>query len=159
MAGKYLFRRDSWNRLQTDISESLTVAIKILSETDERRMMKNVHAYVILDVRTEVGPLRIRDIRVQWSEKNQRHFIRWRQWNTGRIRDERPEYLDVCGPLDAVTRNKFAEAILDVFAQIKEEAAAGTLGHANPQLQELKAHLELEKPTETDEATEEIAQP
>ncbi len=159
MAGKYQFRRDSWNRLQTDISESLTVAIKILSETDERRMLKKVHAYVILDVRTEFGPLRVRDIRVQWSEKNQRHFIRWRQWNTGRIRDGREEYLDVCGPLDGATRGKFGEAILDVFAQIKEEAAAGTLGRANPQLEELTANLELEKPPETDEATEEVAQP
>ncbi len=162
MAGKYQFRRDSWNRLQTDIGESLTIAIKMLSETDERRMLKKVHAYVILDIRTEFGPLRVRDIRVQWSEKNQQHFIRWRQWNTGRVRDGRDEYLDVCGPLDGATRNKFGDTILDVFAQIKEEAAAGTLGKANPQLQVLKARLELEQAPETneaDEAAEEVAQP
>ena len=141
MPEKYELHRDSWNRLQADIAEDLTVGIKVLSETDQRRIEKGTHAYCVLDLRTSLGVIRIRDIRVQWSEKNQRHFIRWRQWFTGRLRDDRKEYLDVAGPLDPDTRNKFADAILDVFSQIREEAAMGTLGRHSPQLQELKAQL------------------
>jgi len=158
MAGKYELRRDSFNRVQADIAEDLTVGIKVLSETDERRIDKNTHAYCVLDLRTSMGVLRIRDIKIQWSDPNQRHFIRWRQWNTGRLREGRKEYLDVAGPLDPDTRNKYASAILDVFAQIKEEAAAGTLGRANPQLQELKAKLALENIQETDAAVEAAAE-
>ena len=151
MAGKYELGYDSWNRVQADIAEDLTVGIKVLSETDQRRIEKGTHAYVVLDLRTSFGMIRIRDIRIQWSVPNQRHFIRWRQWFTGRIRDGRKEYLDVGGPLDPDTRNKFADSILDVFAQIKEEAASGTLGRQNPQLRELKDKLELEA---TQKATE-----
>ena len=158
MAGKYELRRDSWNRVQADIAEDLTVGIKVLSETDERRIDKNTHAYCVLDLRTSMGVIRIRDIKVQWSDPNQRHFIRWRQWNTGRIRGGRKEYLDVAGPLDPDTRNKYANAILDVFAQIKEEAAAGTLGHANPQLQELKEKMSLDAAQETEAAVEAAAE-
>jgi hypothetical protein len=145
MSEKYELRRDSFNRVQADIAEDVTVGIRVLSETDQRRIEKNTHAYCVMDIRTSLGVIRIRDIRIQWSEQNQRHFIRWRQWNTGRIRDGRKEYLDVAGPLDPETRTKFADAILDVFAQIKEEAALGTLGRANPQLHELKAKLEMEQ--------------
>ncbi len=167
MAEKYELRRDSWNRVQADIAEDLTVGIKVLSETDQRRIEKGTHAYCVLDLRTSLGVIRIRDIRVQWSEPNQRHFIRWRQWNTGRIRDGRKEYLDVAGPLDPDTRNKFADAILDVFSQIKEEAASGTLGRQNPQLQELKEKLAMETTdavevaaaTEAEVATVEADQP
>ncbi len=158
MAGKYELRRDSFNRVQTDIGVDLTVGIKVLSETDERRIEKNTHAYCVLDLRTSMGVIRIRDIKVQWSDPNQRHFIRWRQWNTGRLREGRKEYLDVAGPLDPDTRNKYAGAILDVFNQIKEEAAAGTLGRANPQLKELKEKLALENTQETDAAVEAVAE-
>ena len=158
MAGKYELRRDSWHRVQADIGQDLTVGVKVLAETDQRRIEKRTHAYVVLDLRTSFGVIRIRDIRIQWSEQNQRHFIRWRQWHTGRIRDGRKEYLDVAGPLDPDTRNKYAGAILDVFNQIKEEAAAGTLGHANPQLKELKEKLALENAQETDAAVEAVAE-
>ncbi len=153
MPEKYELHRDSWNRLQADIAEDLTVGIKVLSESDQRRIEKGTHAYCVLDLRTSLGVIRIRDIRVQWSEKNQRHFIRWRQWFTGRQRDGRDEYLDVAGPLDRDTRNKFADCILDVFSQIKEEGAVGTLGRHNPQLQELKEQLAMK----TDEAAGEAA--
>lgn len=152
MAGKYELRRDSWNRVQADITEDATVGIKMLPETDPRRIDKNTHAYCVLDLRTTFGVIRIRDIRVQWSDPNQRHFIRWRQWYTGRERDGRKEYLDVAGPLDATTRGKFADAILDVFTQIKEEAALGTLGRQNPQLKELKEKLAIQTVDAVDEA-------
>lgn len=144
MDAKYKIRRDEFNRLQADLDDELTVGIKILSETDQRRIEKNTHAYCVLDIRTSLGVIRIRDIRVQWSERNQQYFIRWRQWPTGKMRDDRKEYLDVAGPLDRGTRDKFADAILEVFSQIKEEAALGTLGRTNPQLGELKAQLELQ---------------
>lgn len=158
MAGKYELRPDSWNRVQADISEDMTVGIKVLSATEERRIVKRTHAYCVLDLRTSIGVLRIRDIHIQWSEKNQRHFVRWRQWPTGRKRDGRLEYLDVAGPLDAGTRKNFEETILDVFAQIMEQAAAGTLGHANPQLQELKDKLALDAVQGTDAAVEAAAE-
>lgn len=156
MPEKYELRRDSWNRVQADIAEDVTIGIKVLSETDERRIEKQTHAYVVMDLRTSLGPIRIRDIRIQWSVENQRHFIRWRQWFTGRIRDGRKEYLDVGGPLDPDTRRKFAGLILDVFAQIKEEAASGTLGRQNPGLQELKDKLEADQ--NTDAALEAVGQ-
>lgn len=149
MPEKYELRRDPFNRVQTDIADDLTVGIKILSETDQRRVERGTHAYCVLDLRTSFGPVRIRDIRVQWSERNQCHFIRWRQWSTGRIRNDRKEYLDVAGPLDPETRTKFANAILDVFTQIKEEAASGTLGRKYPELEELKKTIESAQDTAT----------
>lgn len=144
MDGKYTLTRDSWNRVQADISPDVSVAIKVLAETDARRIEKQTHAYAVLDIRTDFGPIRIRDVRIQWSVQNERFFIRWRQWSTGRMRDGRKEYLDVAGPLDPDTRSKFADAILDLFAQIKEEAAQGTLGRANVEaLNEVRAQIEL----------------
>ena len=111
MDGKYTLTRDSWNRVQADISPDVSVAIKVLAETDARRIEKQTHAYAVLDIRTDFGPIRIRDVRIQWSVQNERFFIRWRQWSTGRMRDGRKEYLDVAGPLDPDTRSKFADAI------------------------------------------------
>lgn len=125
---KYEIIRDSHNRLCAEISESVTAGVKILSVTDERRQEKNTHAYIVLDIKTELGPIRIRDIRVMWSQENERYFLRWRQWPTGHVRDGRKEYLDVAGPLDRETRKKFEEAILAVFHQVREEAERGTLG-------------------------------
>jgi DNA-binding cell septation regulator SpoVG len=144
---KYEIKRDSHNRLCAEISESVTVGVKILSVTDERRQEKNTHAYIVLDVRTELGPLRIRDIRVMWSQENERYFLRWHQWPTGHQRDGRKEYLDVAGPLERDTRSKFEEALLAVFQQVREEAEQGTLGR-NPEtrklLEEAKQQLEAD---------------
>ncbi len=154
MAGKYQLRRDDLHRIQADIADDATIGIKILSVTDARRIEKGTHAYCVLDLRTSMGVIRIRDIRIQWGERTQKHFIRWRQWPTGRMRrgEDRPEYLDVAGPLDPETRSKFGNAILDVFSQIKEEAGLGTLGSENPELRELKEKLEKH----TDEAIETV---
>jgi len=148
----YHIERDSHNRLRADISEDTAVGIKILAETDPRRVERGVHAYAVLDVKTSFGLLRIREIRVMFSQENDRYFLRWRQWNTGKIRDGRTEYLDVAGPLDRETRRKYEEEILNVFHQVREEAAKGTLGRgeAGQQLFELKAELEhkVESPNE-----------
>lgn len=138
MSKRFAIERDSHNRLRADITEDLAVGIKILAETDSRRMERGVHGYAVLDVRTSLGPLRGRDIKVMWSETNQRYFLRWPQWPTGKIRDGRKEYLDVFGPLDPDTRAKLEGEILAVFHQVREEANKGTFGR-NP-----KTHAELE---------------
>lgn len=142
----YQLSRDSHNRLCAEIAKGVTVGIKVLSETDPRRIERNEHAYAVLDLQTPLGLIRIRDIRILWSEPNKRFFLRWRQWRTGKMRNDRPEFLDVAGPQDKETRVRFTAKILEVFDQIKKEAALGTLGRANPQLQELKASLEKVEP-------------
>jgi DNA-binding cell septation regulator SpoVG len=132
MPGQYVIVRDSFNRLRAEVTDSFAVGIKLLAEDHPRRVEQNVHAYVVADIATELGPWRIRDIRIMWSPENKRHFIRYRQWKTGKVRDQRDEWLDVAGPLDRDTRSKVQEAILAVFAQIKEEAQQGTLGRRVP---------------------------
>jgi len=145
----YNIERDSHNRLLAEINDDVSVGIKILAETDPRRVEKNVHAYAVLDVRTGLGPVRIRDIRIMFSQENERYFLRWRQWNTGKLRDGRKEYLDVAGPRDRETRRKFEEQILNVFHQVRSEAAKGTLarGEVGQKLNELRADL-VHKSTE-----------
>jgi DNA-binding cell septation regulator SpoVG len=128
MPGQYIIARDSFNRLRAEVTDSFAVGVKLLAEDHPRRVEQHVHAYVVADVRTELGPWRIRDIRVMWSPQNEQYFIRYRQWKTGKVRDGREEWLDVAGPLDRETRSKIQEAILAVFYQIKDEAAKGTLG-------------------------------
>jgi hypothetical protein len=151
----YTLNMDSYNRMCATIAKGVEVGIKVLSLTDTRRIEKNEHGYAVLDVMTPIGVIRIRDIRIVWSEPNQRFFLRWRQWRTGKIRNDRPEYLDVAGPRDKETRLQYAEAIIAVFEQIQKEGAAGTLGHVNPKLAELKSSLEkatevLDEPIEVD---------
>lgn len=142
---KYHLSMDSYNRMVAEICKGVEVGIKVLSMTDTRRIQKNEHAYAVLDISTPLGPVRIRDIRIVWSEPNQRFYLRWRQWRTGKMRNNRPEYLDVAGPRDKETRLKYSEAIIAVFEQIQEEAAAGTLGRTNVDaLTEIKARLEVE---------------
>lgn len=133
MSGQYTIVRDSYSRLRAQVTPSFAVGIKLLAEDHPRRVEYNVHAYVVADIATELGPWRIRDIRVMWSAENKQHFIRYRQWKTGKVRENRDEWLDVAGPLDRETRAKIAEAILGVFQQIKDEAAAGTLARPDRQ--------------------------
>jgi hypothetical protein len=140
----YQLQMDSYNRMTAEIAHGVEVGIKVLSMTDTRRIEKKEHAYAVLDIATPLGIVRIRDIRIVWSEPNQRFYLRWRQWRTGKMRNERPEYLDVAGPRDKETRLKFSECILAVFEQIRSEGNAGTLGHSNPKLAELKASLDHE---------------
>jgi hypothetical protein len=140
----YQLQMDSYNRMCAEIAKGVSVGIKVLSMTDTRRIERKEHAYAVLDLASPLGIIRIRDIRIVWSEPNERFYLRWRQWRTGKMRNERPEYLDVAGPRDKETRLKYGEAILAVFEQIRAEGAAGTLGRTNPQLAELKASLEQE---------------
>ena len=133
MPGKHVIVRDSFNRLRAEITDSFAIGVKLLAEDHARRVEQHVHAYVVADLITELGPWRIRDIRIMWSPKNERYFIRYRQWKTGKVRDDREEWLDVAGPQDRETRRKVQEAILSVFFQIKEEAAKGTLGRRQPE--------------------------
>ena len=133
MPGQHTIVRDSYHRWRVELTDSLAIGVKLLAEDHPRRVENNVHAYVVADLRTELGPWRIRDIRIMWSAQSERHFVRYRQWKTGQFRadrggEQKAEWLDVAGPQDAATRAKVQEAILSVFHQIKEEAAAGTLG-------------------------------
>jgi hypothetical protein len=155
----YQLQMDSYNRMVATVAKGVEVGIKVLSMTDTRRIEKNEHAYAVLDLITPLGPIRIRDIRIVWSEPNKRFFLRWRQWRTGKMRNERAEYLDVAGPRDKETRLKYGEAILEVFEQIRAEGAAGTLGRTNPQLGELKAALEQEKPAADTDTVVPTAEP
>ncbi len=144
----YQLQMDSYNRMCATIAKGVEVGIKVLALTDTRRIEKNEHAYAVLDLSTPLGIIRIRDIRIVWSETNERFTLRWRQWRTGKSRDQRPEYLDVAGPRDKETRLKYGGAILAVFEQIRNEGAAGTLGRSNPKLAELKASLEQDPAVE-----------
>ena len=138
----YQIDRDSNNRLCAEIAKGVTVGIKILAETDPRRMERREHAYAVLDIDTPLGCVRIRDIRILWSDPGQRFYLQWKQWRTGKIRFDRPEYLDIAGPRDREARQRFSEEILALFSQIKRLASVGTLGNISPELGELKATLE-----------------
>ena len=139
MSEQYVIERDSYNRLRADICPSTAVGIRMLAEDHPRRIENHVHAYVVVDLRTELGPWRIRDIRIMRFPGSENYFVRYRQWKTGRNRPDgegKPEWLDVAGPLDRDTRAKIQESILAVFLQIREEAAAGTLGrNQSPEVQ------------------------
>lgn len=157
-------RRDSRQRLQADIADDLTVGLKVLAETDERRVRFGVHAYAVLDIRTSKGVLRVRDIRVKWSVKNECFYIQWRQWFTGKYRgvdregNPRKEFLDVCGPMDPVTRQNFNDSIIAVFDQVMSQAKAGTLG-ATPsgaKLAAMRDKLKTAAAAEADEKSDTI---
>lgn len=135
--------RDSQNRVCAQIAEGVTAAIKIFSETDERRTQKNQHGYCVMDLGTAFGQIRIRDIKIMWSQKNSRFYLRWRQWPTGGQRGDKPEFLDVAGPRDKETRDRFQDALLQLFLQLKEQAVTavgGTLAQ-NPELLALRDSL------------------
>lgn len=150
---KYELRSDNGGRFVTELSDEISCAMKLFSETDPQRIEYDVHAYAILDIRTAVRSLegkllpivfRGRNIRIRWSKRNEQFYIHWHQWNTGRKRrdSDKPERMDVFGPLDRQSREIVNELIIAMFTQIREEAQAGTLGRANPELKELKAKLE-----------------
>jgi len=160
----YEIRKDSRQRLQADIADDLTIGVKVLAVTDDRRVRFGVHAYAVLDVRTSKGVLRIRDIRIKWSEKNEHFFIQWRQWFTGKFRgtdregNPRKEFLDVAGPLDQMTRQFFNDSVVAVYDQVIAEAKLGTLGHSESgaRLAQLRDQLGTAKAAEEDEKTDSI---
>lgn len=148
---QYQITRDSYRRLCAQVAPDVSVSLKVLSETDERRIKDGIHAYVVLTLATVLGPMRIRNVKILWSEQNERYFVRWHQFPTGQTRpDGRREYLDVAGPTDPETRKKFEGHVLGVFHQIREEAQLGTLGQdpeVRANLQRLKKELQRdEKP-------------
>jgi hypothetical protein len=161
----YEIRKDNRQRLQADIADDLTIGIKVLAVTDDRRVRYGVHAYAVLDVRTSKGVLRVRDIRIKWSEKNEQFYIQWRQWFTGKYRgtdhkgDPRKEFLDVAGPLDQQTRQFFNDSVVALYDQVLAEAALGTLGHGNTgaRLAQLRDQLGTGAAAEADEKTDSIA--
>lgn len=158
-------RRDSRQRLQAEIADDLTIGVKVLAETDDRRVRYGVHAYAVLDIRSSMGVLRVRDIRIKWSTKNECFYIQWRQWFTGKFRgvdrngDPRKEFLDVCGPLDPQTRQQFNDSIVAVYNQIKSEAKAGTLGAtaSGAKLAALRGQMHTAAAAEVDEKSDTIA--
>lgn len=151
---KFELRSDNSGKFMTELGDEISCAMKLFSETDPQRIDYQVHAYAILDIRTTVRDLgsgesipivfRGRNIRIRWSTRNEQFYVHWHQWKTGRTRrdSDKPERMDVFGPLDRQSREIVNDAILAMFAQIREEAQAGTLGRANPELKELKAKLE-----------------
>ncbi len=157
-------RRDSRQRLQTDIADDLTIGVKVLAETDDRRVRYGVHAYAVLDIRSSMGVLRVRDIRIKWSVKNECFYIQWRQWFTGKFRgtdregNPRKEFLDVCGPLDPQTRQNFNDSVVAVYDQVLSEAKAGTLGASasGAKLAAIRDHLVTAKAAGEDEKTDTI---
>lgn len=157
-------RRDSRQRLQADIADDLTIGVKVLAETDDRRVRFGVHAYAVLDIRSSMGVLRVRDIRIKWSVKNECFYTQWRQWFTGKFRgvdregNPRKEFLDVCGPLDPQTRQNFNDSIVAVYDQIRAEAKAGTLG-ASPsgaKLAQMRDNLAVATVAEEDEKSDTV---
>ncbi len=134
LAPVYEIQKDNRSRFQAEVADDLTVGIKVLAETHERRVKFGVHAYAVLDIQTSKGVIRVRDIRIKRSKKNECFYVEWRRWFTGNFRgtdrDGKPrkELLDVAGPMTPTTRRNFNDCIVAVFEQIKSEAAAGTLG-------------------------------
>lgn len=119
---KYTIIQDPNGRYRTSIAKGIEVAIKMLPKEDFRRIQRKEQASLLVDIsHPELGTIRIRDVRIIWSEKNQCFHVRWKQWRTGKIRDNRPEYLDVAGPLDPVSRKEFSSKILEVFFQVRKE--------------------------------------
>jgi len=142
--------RDEHDRLVIHVGEDLSIGLKMLSESDLERTERGTHAYGVVDLATELGPIRIRNVRVFWNARLNKYQVRWYQWRTGKLRNGRSEYLDVAGPQDQETRKKFAELILQLFNQIREGVGIpgrGTLGR-NPGLIQLRQRLtqEAEKP-------------
>lgn len=156
MSKRFELTRDSHNRLCTEIAEGMTVGVKLLAEGSKRRIEKGVHGYAVLDLTTPLGLFRIRGIEIMWSEKNERFFLRWRQFGTGNVRNGRPEYLDVVGPHSPESRAKVEDQIVAVFKQVLADATKGTIGRlAGPELEALKVALE----EQTKEAEELAATP
>lgn len=169
----YVLDRDPHNRIVAHYGQDgeISVGIKMLSESDADRVERGVHAYCVLDVATPLGPLRIRDIRIKHNATAGKFMVHWKQFSTGREREGKPEYLDVAGPQDRDTRDRYRTFILDVFQQIKDGvglptsgrrsrpvAAMSTLGGI-PALTELRDRLAASETGESEKAEDETIAP
>lgn len=150
MSEKFAIERDTFGRWRTAFSPTVACGIRLLAEDHPRRVAKNVRAYVVLDIASDLmlpivedpeeegepQPLpvtfRIRDIEIVHHAESDRFLVRYRQWKTGKVRDGQDEYLDVAGPANRESRYFLQDQILAFFNQIREEASQGTLGRRRP---------------------------
>lgn len=144
MSEKFAIERDSFGRWRTAFSPKMACGIRLLAEDHPRRVAKNVRAYVVLDIVSDLmipgqegeesipAAFRIRDIEIVHHAESDRYLVRYRQWKTGKIRDGQEEYLDVAGPASRESRYFLQDKILAFFHQIREEASQGTLGRRRP---------------------------
>ena len=123
----YVLERDSHQRICARVTPNMTVGIKMLASDHHRRVESNIHAYVVVDLMSDLGPWRIRDITLLYNPQNQVFFVRYKQWQTHNPRRDHEEWLDIAGPQDTETRERVQDIILGVFHQIREESAAGIL--------------------------------
>lgn len=139
----YQISQDSHNRLCAEIAEGVTVGFQVLDKNDWRYINRNERAYVVLDIETPLGRIRIRDVRLLRSATRGCFFLRWKQWKTGKFREGRPEYLDVAGPHNREGRDLFSAAILAVFEQLRKELQLADAGDP-----ELKASVDQSGPSD-----------
>lgn len=143
----YQISRDSHNRLCAQVEEGITIGLKMHSATSRRLFERGEHAYAVIDINTPLGPIRIRDIKILWSQRRETFIVRWPSWETTIQREGRPQRLDVAGPWDRGTRRDFAERILALFHQIKSEAELGPIGENHrKELEKLKEKIETDGP-------------
>lgn len=120
MSENYPITLDDLGRRSAQISKNIRVAIQVLTATDSRRTEHDIHAFAVVDITTDLGVVRNRDVNIHWSRTNNRYFVRWPQRKTGKMRDGRPERLDVVGPRDVGARRVFEQAILELFERIRK---------------------------------------
>lgn len=138
-----------YNSWEAQLSPTIKAGVRILAETDARRIDHGIHAYVLLDFPTDLGPMRVRDLKILLSRDGERYYVRWPWFQTKFTRPgaSRPDRLDVVGPRDYTSRELINGKILALFHQIREEAAKGTLGRqpaVAEKLQHLKQELEAQ---------------
>lgn len=129
----YQISRDSHNRLCAQVEEGITIGLKMHSATSRRLFERGEHAYAVVDINTPLGPIRIRNIKILWSQRRETFIVRWPSWETTLRREGRQQRLDVAGPWDRDTRQLFAERILALFHQIKSETEPGSIGENHRQ--------------------------
>lgn len=122
--------RDERGRLRAQVAADLAVAIQCLPETDHRRIERGVQAFAIVDLKTSLGPIRIRNVHIVHKPSNRVPYqVRWYKHAVKgtRTRQGQHDYLDVAGPLNPQTRKAFQDTILELFHFIRKEAEAGNI--------------------------------
>jgi hypothetical protein len=137
----------------TNIAPDIVAAFKVRSVTDEERVKWNERAYIVLDFSTSLGPFRARKVRIRWSSRHQRLYVRWEKFPTGRKRDGgRKEQLDLFGPLDNETRATVERKLIEALDALEGQGHQGTAG-SDPAQQgvELEARLPSQQRTDASE--------